>query len=77
MAEGKKEITKMNECYFCKHKRNVVGNAHIKCANPDPEMEGEKHGIDNGWFYYPVLFDPVWKTKRCNNFEPKSENDGE
>lgn len=66
-----KEITIQNECYHCKHKRNVPGNAHIRCIDPDVEMTADEHGIKNGWFIYPSLFDPVWKTKKCSNFERK------
>ena len=58
-----------NECLLCVNKREVPGNAHIACANPDPEMTGNDHGIKNGWFIYPVLFDPTWKTKDCANFK--------
>lgn len=67
----KKELTMKNECYSCKHKRLVPGDAHIECAFPDPKMTGNEHGIKHGWFMYPILFDPVWKTKKCNNFEFK------
>ena len=65
------ELYKHNECHFCKHKQNVPGTTHIKCTNPDPEMKGDKHGIKKGWFFYPQLFDPVWKKKRCQNFEQR------
>lgn len=58
-------------CYKCKNKREVPGNAHIKCVKPDPKMTGDPHGIRNGWFIYPSLFDPVWRTKECDNFEGK------
>jgi len=61
----------MNECYLCKYKRDVPGNAHVKCDKPDLFMTGNAHGIRNGWFIYPVLFDPTWKTKECDNFEQK------
>jgi len=61
----------MDECYECVHRRSVPGNAHIECANRDPLMTGNKHGKKNGWFFYPLLFDPVWKTKLCSNFEEK------
>lgn len=70
----KRDEVAMSECYQCKHKRNVAGNAHIGCANPDPEMTGSEHGIKNGWFFYPFLFDPVWKEKRCKNFDPQQVN---
>ena len=49
------EATK--ECYDCIYKQNVPGNAHIMCNNPDPDMTGNPHGIKNGWFIYPELFD--------------------
>ncbi len=61
----------MEECYSCKHRRNVPGNCHIECVKPDQDMTGNSHGIKNGWFMYPWLFDPVWKTKLCDNFESK------
>ena len=63
------EATK--ECYDCKNKQSVPGNCHIHCNKPDPNMTGNQHGIDKGWFMYPVLFDPAWKTKMCVNFEKK------
>lgn len=63
-----KELTQHNECYYCENKRKVPGNAHIRCVEPDPAMTGDKHGIKQGWFIYPQLFDPVWKTKMCSNF---------
>jgi len=59
-------------CHTCKHQRNVPGDAHIRCANPDPEMTGNSRAIQKGWFYYPVLFDPIWRTKECVNYESKT-----
>lgn len=72
-----------NECHRCTHKRTVPGNCHgqtprgrspktIKCAKPDQHMTGNQHGINNGWFFYPSLFDPTWKTKKCVNYEEKT-----
>ena len=58
-----------NECYHCAHRRSVPGNAHIQCVKPDASMRGSQHGIDNGWFYYPLLFDPAWKEDMCKNYE--------
>ena len=62
----------MTECWKCQHKRPVPGNAHIECVKPDLRMTGDKHGIINGWFIYPLCFDPVWKTKLCDNYEEKT-----
>ena len=64
---GKK--TEITECYSCTHKRNVPGNCHIECVNPDLDMRGEPHGIINGWFFYPWLYDPTWKLSLCKNYE--------
>jgi hypothetical protein len=63
----------VNECYHCTHKRNVSGDAHVTCVNPDPKMRGDQYGISHSWFNYPTLFDPVWKTKLCDNFELKEK----
>lgn len=66
------EKSKMTECYMCIHKRDVPGNCHVMCVKPDANMTGNPHGIKNGWFMYPLLFDPTWKEKDCMNFEDKS-----
>lgn len=76
------QLTMRNECYYCDHMRKVLGDAHIQCAKPDKEMAGDEHGKKNGWFHYPVLFDPTWKLTKCRNFaegteEPGKEKPGE
>jgi len=58
------------ECHSCANKATVPGNCHIRCSNPDQYMTGNQHGINHGWFFYPMLFDPVWKTRLCNNYVP-------
>lgn len=65
---------KMTECYSCTHRHNIPGNAHSQCTKPDPSMTGNIHGIKNGWFYYPINFDPTWKEKLCNNYQQKEPN---
>lgn len=64
-------LNKFSECRACKHKEEVPGNCHIKCNKPDLQMTGNRSAINRGWFFYPFLFDPVWKEKECNNFELK------
>ena len=59
----------MLNCHKCIHKRKVPGDEHIACAKPDPNMTGSDHGIKNGWFMYPILFDPILGTKDCINFK--------
>ena len=69
-----------NNCNECKFSRDVPGNCHIRCVNPDADMTGAPHGIKQGWFMYPLLFDPTWMTSECKNFEPVSravESSGE
>lgn len=39
-------------------------------------MVGDKHGIVNGWFLYPILFDPIWKEKKCDNFADMEDGTG-
>jgi hypothetical protein len=58
------------DCFKCKNKRPIPGDAHIKCAKPDPLMTGHRAGIQSGWFRYPENFDSIWRTKECDNFEP-------
>jgi hypothetical protein len=60
--------TMNDECWSCRHKRFVPGTHHIRCANPDPAMVGDEHGIREGWFMYPALFDPVWKARWCAHY---------
>ena len=64
-------MNQVTDCYECKHRRNVPGNAYIQCVKPDLLMTGSEHGIRNGWFDYPWLFDPIWKTKECDHWEAK------
>ena len=33
-------------------------------------VHGHPHGIRNGWFLWPVDFDPVWLLD-CNGYEAK------
>lgn len=67
-----------NECYECVYQSPNPGDAHISCMNPDPDMCGNAHGIDRGWFFYPLSFDPTWKERFCANFRSKydKKNDG-
>jgi hypothetical protein len=33
-------------------------------------VSGNAHGVANGWFNWPLNFDPIW-LESCNGFEPK------
>ena len=65
-------MTNKPDCYKCEFRRAIPGDCHSQCTNPDPEMTGNTHGISNGWFFYPFNFDPIWKTKECDNFKEKA-----
>lgn len=77
------------DCYKCKYRGNVPGDAHSCCTYPgnktgmfdffEPEnrvnlvklnIRANPHGVKNGWFFYPVNFDPVWLIN-CGGFTPK------
>ena len=65
-------MTKLEECFTCKYRENIQGDAHIKCTNPDKTMIGSPHGIRFGWFNYPNNFDPIWKEKKCSTYSNKN-----
>jgi hypothetical protein len=35
---------------------------------------GNPHGIKNGWFFWPLNFDPVW-LEACNGFTERDEEE--
>ena len=55
-------------CYECAHRRTVPGNAHISCANRQAKVTGDPYGARMGWFFWPLVFDPVW-LKSCDGFQ--------
>lgn len=86
----------MPNCYKCKYRGTIPGDAHSCCNHPkviqdsnvfgalmgmmagksievakELEIEGDPHGIKNGWFLWPASFDPVWLVS-CNGFVVKN-----
>ena len=55
-------------CYECKFRGEIPGDCHSSCSNTHAKVVGAKHGRVNGWFYWPVNFDPIWLEK-CDGFE--------
>lgn len=37
-------------------------------------IKGNKHGIENGWFNWPVNFDPIW-LENCDGYKPKEQSE--
>ena len=59
-------------CYECKHRRSIPGNCHSQCANGEAKVVGNPHGVMNGWFWWPINFDPTW-LQNCTGFEKKEQ----
>lgn len=95
------QTDKKFDCWACRHRREVPGSSHIRCAHPSippshplaevlttlasargvPFMQdsriigalnirGDPHGIRNGWFNWPLEFDPTWLLN-CDGYERK------
>lgn len=62
--------TKKPSCYECKHRADLIYNAHSKCTNQYAQVTGSAHGIAHGWFNHPYNFDPTWLLT-CDGFKPK------
>ena len=70
-------------CYECKYRGEVPGDAHSCCNHPTVKqnpfkapvalnIKGDSTGIRNGWFLWPFNFDPVW-LKSCSGFDAKAK----
>ena len=59
-------------CYKCVHRRPVPGNHHSRCNNVKANVVGDEWGIKNGWFIFPLNYDPTWLMS-CDGFsdDPK------
>jgi len=59
------------DCYACRWRGTLPGNAHSRCLNPNsPTVGGSPHGVRMGWFFWPYNFDPMWLAS-CGGFETK------
>jgi hypothetical protein len=54
----------------------AVGMAAFLCGMEPLGVTGNKHGIDHGWFLWPLDFDPVW-LESCEGFAPKEKGGDE
>jgi hypothetical protein len=59
-------------CYNCIHRCNVPGDTHSQCNNKNAKVTASEHGVRNGWFMWPLNFDPNWLVT-CDGFsaDPK------
>ena len=58
----------MLRCRECQHHRTSGEFGQIGCANPPNEMCCGKHATEQGWFHFPLMFDPIWGMSNCPNF---------
>lgn len=73
-----------HNCYECKYRRDIGGDCHSTCVHPQIKassmlgaamslrISATVHGVDNGWFFWPINFDPVWLLN-CDGFEKKED----
>lgn len=66
---------KKPNCYHCAYRASIQGNAHSVCLNIHARVTGKQHGIDQGWFTWPINYDPVWLLS-CDGFKPSGRGDG-
>jgi len=66
-------MTNIPNCYKCKFRRNVPGDAHSQCINKYAKVKGHETGIRGGWFFHPFNFDPRWLIN-CDGFEEQDKN---
>ena len=70
-------------CYNCAYRADVIGSCHSQCVNgiayllgegvePKPIVTGTPHGIENGWFFWPLNYDPIW-LESCTGFVAKAK----
>jgi hypothetical protein len=57
------------DCYKCKYRGDLAGDAHSCCNNNKAKVKGDSYGIRSGWFFHPFNFDPTW-LEECDGFEP-------
>ena len=72
------------DCYKCKYRHPVSGDAHSSCYHPDTgqkelnlrkmivahfvlNIKADDHGVNKGWFNWPINFDPIW-LRNCEGF---------
>lgn len=47
--------------------KNAINN---RGSQSKLQVRGSAHGIQNGWFFWPINFDPIW-LEQCLGFEAR------
>jgi len=58
------------DCYSCVYRASIPGDAHSRCIKVNATVKGNPVGIKNGWFYWPVNYDPTWLVS-CDEYREK------
>ena len=66
-VENHCDVPDCRKCIFC-YQHSFTH--HIACLNSFATVRGDKHGEKNGWFQYPINFDPIW-LNYCDGFKEK------
>lgn len=69
-------MSKRPDCYECKYRGTIPGDAHTRCKHPKRgtlKIKGHPGGIKGGWFSWPGNFDPIWLLE-CDGFQPDVSN---
>ena len=67
------EDQEKKNCWTCGYVGSVPGSAHARCKfdweKAKKRMpEGSVHGIRNGWWAFPLNYDPVWMVGECQEW---------
>lgn len=70
-------MSKKKTCYECAYRGECPGSAHIRCKfdwskSKLNQPEGNPHGIRNGWWKFPLNYDPVWMQGQCKAYSKKA-----
>lgn len=65
-------------CYSCGYRGTLPGSVHSRCkfnwSKGGLSMpRGKAHGIQNGWWIFPVNFDPIWMVGECKAHSEKED----
>ncbi len=64
------EKPKKNTCFNCAYRTDIPGDAHIGCSfawekSENKPPKANEAGVKNGWYMFPLNFDPVWQEEPC------------
>jgi len=59
-------------CHYPGNKVDSIFDFFLQTSDNAKKLniKADAHGIDNGWFLWPVNFDPVW-LESCDGFKQK------